>query len=123
MVDLSQVAAISPLKLNRARIIFESGACADSNRDDKRIILCVRNGEGRIKTSVIDPGVGIPAENVTRIFNHGFTVKKDGPGFGPYSRALSTKEMGGSRTVFSEGRGCRAGSTVNLPAQNSKTNA
>jgi signal transduction histidine kinase len=98
-------------------------ACADSNRDDKQIILRVRNGEGRIKTSVIDNGVGIPAENLTRIFNHGFTTKKDGHGFGLHSGALAAREMGGTLTVFSEGAGRGASFTLDLPAQNSKTNA
>jgi len=56
----------------------------------------------RIKISVMDNGVGIPAENLTRSFNHGFTTRKDGHGFGLHS---GTKEMGGSSTVHSDGRG------------------
>jgi PAS domain S-box-containing protein len=90
-------------------------ACDDSERDDKQIKLRITNGDGRIKISVIDNGVGIPPENLTRIFNHGFTTKKDGHGFGLHSGALAAKELGGALTVFSEGNGRGATFTLELP--------
>ena len=34
---------------------------------------------------VSDNGVGIPAENLERVFSHGFTTRKDGHGFGLHS--------------------------------------
>ena len=80
-------------------------ACDDSEKSDKQIILRVANGNGRIKISVIDNGIGIPAENMTRIFNHGFTTRKNGHGFGLHSGALAAKEMGGNLAAFSEGHG------------------
>jgi PAS domain S-box-containing protein len=70
-------------------------ACQDSDRPDKRLTVRVTNGAGRIKISVMDNGVGIPPENLTRIFNHGFTTRKDGHGFGLHSGALAAKEMSG----------------------------
>jgi signal transduction histidine kinase len=82
----------------------------------------VANGNGRIKVSVIDNGVGIPAENITRIFNHGFTTRKDGHGFGLHSGALAAKEMGGSLAAFSEGPGRGATFTLELPMQREKSN-
>ncbi len=90
-------------------------ACDDSEKPDRQIILRVANGNGRIKVSVIDNGVGIPAENMTRIFNHGFTTRKDGHGFGLHSGALAAKEMCGSLTAFSEGPGHGATFTLELP--------
>jgi PAS domain S-box-containing protein len=92
-------------------------ACDDSGREDKQIILRVANGNGSVKISVIDNGVGIPAENMTRIFNHGFTTRKNGHGFGLHSGALATKEIGGNLTVFSEGPGRGATFTLELPIQ------
>ncbi len=41
----------------------------------------------RVKIVVSDNGIGIPPENLTKIFNHGFTTKKDGHGFGLHSGA------------------------------------
>jgi hypothetical protein len=66
---------------------------------------------------VIDNGVGIPPENLTRIFNHGFTTRKGGHGFGLHSGALAAKEMGGSLTVQSDGPGQGATSPWNCLAQ------
>jgi PAS domain S-box-containing protein len=90
-------------------------ACQDSVRMDKRLTVRVANGEGRIRISVMDNGVGIPPENLTRIFNHGFTTRKDGHGFGLHSGALAAKEMGGSLTVRSDGPGQGAEFTLELP--------
>ncbi|HEY4952307.1 MAG TPA: PAS domain-containing sensor histidine kinase [Verrucomicrobiae bacterium] len=95
-------------------------ACDDSGRTDKQIILRVANGDGRIKISVIDNGVGIPAENMTRIFNHGFTTRKDGHGFGLHSGSLAAKEIGGNLIAFSEGSGRGATFTLELPLQPTK---
>ena len=90
-------------------------ACQESERADKRLTVRVANGEGRIKISVIDNGVGILPENLTRIFNHGFTTRKDGHGFGLHSGALAAKEMGGSLNVRSDGPGRGAAFTLELP--------
>jgi C4-dicarboxylate-specific signal transduction histidine kinase len=92
-------------------------ACQHSERTDKRLTVRVANGEGRIRISVIDNGVGIPSDNLTRIFNHGFTTRKDGHGFGLHSGALAAKEMGGSLTVHSDGAGLGATFTLELPCQ------
>jgi signal transduction histidine kinase len=93
-------------------------ACDESKRMEKRLTVRVVNGQGRVKISVIDNGVGIPAENLTRIFNHGFTTRKDGHGFGLHSGALAAKEMGGSLTVHSDGPGQGAAFTLELPCPN-----
>jgi signal transduction histidine kinase len=90
-------------------------ACDESKRSDKRLTVRVANGDGRVRISVIDNGVGIPSENLTRIFNHGFTTRKSGHGFGLHSGALAAKEMGGSLTVHSDGPGQGATFTLELP--------
>jgi len=90
-------------------------ACQDSERADKRLTVRVAHGEGRIRISVIDNGVGIPPENLTRIFNHGFTTRKEGHGFGLHSGALAAREMGGSLIVHSDGPGQGAAFTLELP--------
>jgi signal transduction histidine kinase/HAMP domain-containing protein len=90
-------------------------ACNESGRADKRLTMRVANGDGRVKISVIDNGVGIPPENLIRIFNHGFTTRKDGHGFGLHSGVLAAKEMGGSLTVHSDGPGQGAAFTLELP--------
>src|SRR5450432_3297355 len=61
--------------------------------------------------------IGIPAENLTRIFSHGFTTRKEGHGFGLHSGALAAKEMGGTLAAFSEGPGRGATFTLELTVQ------
>ena len=67
-----------------------------------RITLGI-NGDSRVKIAVQDNGIGIQPENLTRIFSHGFTTKKDGHGFGLHMGALAAQGMGGSLSAFSEG--------------------
>jgi len=97
-------------------------ACTDSEKPDKQIILRVVSENERVKISVIDNGVGIPPENLTRIFNYGFTTRKDGHGFGLHNGALAAKEMGGSLAAFSGGPGRGATFTLELPVQGQKAN-
>jgi signal transduction histidine kinase len=95
-------------------------ACVDSGRTDRRTTLRVVSAEGRVKISVTDNGVGIPPENLTRVFNHGFTTRKGGHGFGLHSGALAARELGGSLTAHSDGPGRGATFTLELPLQVSR---
>jgi ligand-binding sensor domain-containing protein/signal transduction histidine kinase len=90
-------------------------ACDQSGRADKRLTVRVANGDGRLKISVSDNGVGIPAENLNRIFNHGFSTRRNGHGFGLHGSALAAKAMGGTITVRSDGPGQGACFTLELP--------
>jgi C4-dicarboxylate-specific signal transduction histidine kinase len=90
-------------------------ACEESGRPDKRLTVRVADGNGRLKITVEDNGVGIPRENLVRIFSHGFTTRKDGHGFGLHGSAIAAKEMGGSLTAHSDGPGLGACFTLELP--------
>lgn len=93
-------------------------ACDESRHNDKQICVRVRNGDSVVQVLVIDNGVGVPGENLTRIFNHGFTTRTDGHGFGLHSGALAAKELGGSLTVQSEGLDKGATFVLELPKPN-----
>jgi ligand-binding sensor domain-containing protein/signal transduction histidine kinase len=90
-------------------------ACDESGRNDKQLKVQVSQTGDRVRIAVVDNGVGISAENLSRIFNHGFTTRKGGHGFGLHSGALAAKEMGGSLTVRSDGLGRGATFTLELP--------
>ena len=82
-----------------------------------QVIVRVRTEEGkRVRMEVTDDGVGIPQENMVKIFRHGFTTKTDGHGFGLHSSALAAKQMGGTLTAASEGSGHGATFTLVVPA-------
>ena len=69
----------------------------------------------KVKISIRDNGIGIPEDHLTRIFQHGFTTKKDGHGFGLHSGANAAREMGGSLIAHSDGPGQGAVLTLELP--------
>ncbi len=83
----------------------------------RRMILRIENTlNDTVQIKVIDNGVGIPPDNLTKIFSHGFTTRKDGHGFGLHSSANAAKQMGGSLNAFSEGPGKGATFVLELPS-------
>jgi len=91
------------------------GACNESARPDKQLRIAVEAKGDKLRISMTDNGVGIPKDNLTRIFNQGFTTRKKGHGFGLHSGALAAKELGGSLHAHSEGLGHGATFTLELP--------
>jgi len=82
----------------------------------KRLTLRIGgDGSGFVGLAVGDEGGGISAENMKRIFEHGFTTRAEGHGFGLHSAALAAKELGGALTVHSDGPGTGALFTLKLP--------
>jgi signal transduction histidine kinase len=90
-------------------------ACEASGRKDKQVVMRIANRADGVRIAVSDNGIGIQPEHMTQIFNHGFTTKKDGHGFGLHSGALAAREMGGGLRVESAGRGHGATFTLDLP--------
>ena len=83
--------------------------------EQRRLEVCIRNLGPRLQVRVRDNGIGIPAENMLRIFQYGFTARKDGHGFGLHSCALLAQSMGGSLRAQSDGPGQGAMFTLELP--------
>jgi len=81
----------------------------------KHLVVRVGTRPGIVKITIADNGVGISPEHLTKIFNHGFTTKKGGHGFGLHSGANAAKEMGGRLTASSGGSGKGAEFTLELP--------
>lgn len=91
-------------------------ACSERDSEDKVVTVRVEAGSaGTVRLIVKDNGVGIPPENLTRIFMHGFTTRSGGHGFGLHSSVLAAKEMKGSLTAHSEGTGRGATFVLELP--------
>ncbi len=64
---------------------------------------------------VIDNGVGITADNLKRIFDHGFTTRSTGHGFGLNSAIRAAREMKGRLWAESDGLDQGATFTLELP--------
>jgi signal transduction histidine kinase len=75
----------------------------DSNSINKEISFKIFIHNNYVHIEIADTGIGIPKENLIKIFTYGFTTKKEGHGFGIHMCAVSAKEMGGELKVESEG--------------------
>jgi signal transduction histidine kinase len=112
MVEKHKVLQILVNLIRNAKYALDDGAPAQ-----KIMTLKVGTNNRMATIAVVDNGIGIPAENLTRIFGHGFTTRKDGHGFGLHSGALAAKELGGRLTAQSDGPGKGAVFTLELPLQ------
>jgi signal transduction histidine kinase len=90
-------------------------ACDDSGRSDKLITLRIAPVAAGVSIAVQDNGIGIPRENMSRLFQHGFTTRASGHGFGLHSCALAALELGGTLRADSDGEGRGACFTLELP--------
>lgn len=94
---------------------------SDSTR--KRLTVRVSAGDAEhVYLEVEDNGVGIAAAELTRIFQHGFTTKVEGHGFGLHSSALAAQELEGCLTVHSDGPGRGAVFRLELPKKEAVAN-
>ncbi len=73
--------------------------------------------EATLCIGVEDNGMGISEENLQKVFQHGFTTKPTGFGFGLHVSALSAKALGGELTADSDGAGLGAHFRLTVPIQ------
>jgi signal transduction histidine kinase len=81
----------------------------------RHVTLTITAVDGRIEFIVEDNGVGIKPGDLERMFQHGFTTRKDGHGFGLHSGALAARNLGGRLTAHSDGLDRGAMFTLTLP--------
>ena len=91
-------------------------ACEAGGEPEPQITVRLRrNGQERLEIRVRDNGIGIPPENLPKIFTQGFSTRKGGHGFGLHSSVLAAQDMGGTLNVNSDGPGRGATFTLELP--------
>ncbi|HEX4620972.1 MAG TPA: ATP-binding protein, partial [Myxococcaceae bacterium] len=97
--------------------LFSNSKQAIQEKGDGRgkVSVSLKDLGGRVRFELTDDGCGISPDNMARMFNHGFTTKQDGHGFGLHGAANAAKEMGGSLTCRSAGAGRGATFTLELP--------
>jgi len=85
------------------------------NRPKQMVIETGIASESAVFLKIKDNGCGINEEQLAKIFNHGFTTKETGHGFGLHTCANAMTEMKGALKVDSEGVQKGACFTVTLP--------
>lgn len=79
------------------------------------VIEAQRLDDDWVEVTVSDDGCGIEAASQTRIFNHGFTTKSYGSGYGLHSAANFVNSLGGKIQVESPGHNRGAVMRLTLP--------
>jgi two-component system, NtrC family, sensor kinase len=93
-------------------------AMAVTTGRERVLTLATRVARGSmVEITVRDNGIGVPKDNLRRIFERGFTTRADGHGFGLHGSAIAATRMHGSLTVTSEGEDCGAVFTLRLPLE------
>jgi signal transduction histidine kinase len=113
VVDKQRLVQILVNLVTNAKYAVTAGGAAE-----KTITVRVAPGAddpGRVTIEVSDTGMGIAPDDLERIFQHGFTTKPEGHGFGLHSSALTARDLGGSLTAQSEGPQRGARFTLDLP--------
>ena len=97
-------------------------AVSASTKTDKRISMKTYQDDPEfVIAEVTDNGVGISKDAQLKIFQHGFTTKSDGHGFGLHSSINAAREIGGDVSFESNGTEEGACFRLKLPLQLSKS--
>lgn len=119
--DYQQVPPITVQKHKVLQILLNlisnaKHACNDGESEKKIITLRIfGSGNNRISMQVSDNGIGIFPENITHIFQYGYSTRKSGHGLGLHISTLAARALGGSLTVHSGGPNQGATFTLELP--------
>ncbi len=92
-----------------------NGTCRQPHQIRLKLDIAETADAPHVRIRIEDNGEGIAPENLTRLFSHGFTTRKNGHGFGLHSCALAAKAMRGSITAFSDGLGLGAAFVLEFP--------
>ncbi|SEE02952.1 sensor histidine kinase [Pseudomonas kilonensis] len=110
-LDKHRVLQILVNLINNAKQALDAG----TNRPPQIILRLKTIDDERVRVEIEDNGEGISQDNLARVFEHGFTTRVDGHGFGLHSCILAAHEMGGDLTVQSAGPGRGAVFILELP--------
>ncbi|CAM2066395.1 Response regulator [Sulfidibacter corallicola] len=117
-VDVSDALVVSAPKIKLTHILINLlknaiDAICETDQEVRQVRVAAQLLEnGDVQLLIADTGIGISDAVRERLFQHGFTTKKNGHGYGLHYCANIMKELGGRVEVESDGLG--TGATVNL---------
>ena len=114
---------LSPIATDRHRLarilacLLENAqqAMQEADPSERRLTVRARIAGAHAEIEVVDSGAGIHPDNLTRIFNFGFSTRAGRRGFGLHAGANAAKELGGRLTCRSEGPGQGASFLLEVP--------
>jgi len=100
---LAQKVKIAHIILNLVKNAKEAMDFRPANERVLTIELGKAKDSNQAFIKISDTGEGVSAENMAKIFSHGFTTKKYGHGFGLHYCVNAMREMGGDLKIYSDG--------------------
>jgi NO-binding membrane sensor protein with MHYT domain len=118
-----EYATMGPVTLDRHKVLQILGnlfanarhALNDGPTGSRQLTARLSASGAALIIEIADSGIGMSGEALGRLFELGFTTKKNGHGFGLHTSAILAKELGGDLTGASGGPGCGARFTLRLP--------
>jgi C4-dicarboxylate-specific signal transduction histidine kinase len=97
--------------------VIKNAIEAMSHNSESRILTLTteQDESNRLVLTVTDTGSGIAGGDINRLFEHGYTTKAKGHGFGLHYSALAMHEIGGHITMESPGPGLGATVILTFP--------
>ena len=94
-----------------------ANSISDSRNEDRKVSILVEKTNEQLRIAVSDTGIGIATDNFEKIFQHGYSTRKErgGHGFGLHHSAIAIGEMGGKLAVDSPGQNQGATFTIEHP--------
>jgi C4-dicarboxylate-specific signal transduction histidine kinase len=116
--------SLAPISLDRHKLIQILGNLLSNARhalkdhpQGRQLVLRLRRCDTQsIAIEVEDSGVGIASNVLSRLFEFGFTTRKEGHGFGLHTSAILAKELAGDLAAHSDGPGAGAKFVLTLPS-------
>lgn len=91
-------------------------ALQETPETDRRVFLRTSKDQEWVRLEVADTGRGIPKDNLSLLFNQGFSTNAEsGHGYGLHSSANWAKDLGGTLVAHSDGPGCGAHFALKIP--------
>jgi PAS domain S-box-containing protein len=81
----------------------------------RRLSIRLHADDQKIYIDVEDNGSGIAPEHLDKLFQHGFSTKKNGHGFGLHTSAIAARTMNGTLDAHSDGPDLGARIRLTLP--------
>lgn len=103
---------LTNILINAAEAIRERGSSSGSGQVRIRVVSPADGESSQVHLCFEDDGVGIPQENLVRIFESGFSTKARGSGMGLHWSANTVSALGGR--IYAESAGVDSGTRVHL---------
>jgi len=90
-------------------------AVVNGEKEDKSIIIRIKEHKENVLFSIEDNGIGITKDDLARVFEFGFKKRIGGHGYGLHHSAIAAKELGGELVGQSDGLNMGATFTLTIP--------